>query len=174
MAPRARPHCHHTALWHSHLGCTSAACADRYCLAACVVRIYRYVWELDYSALATCCPLIDGASHTTGRLSFRFVGTGYGVRYQELMDTAWRFVVKSASLKPVKGLPDPKDWDSRVKVTCYPGDSKGSSDIHQGDRLDDPTRPEFGTVLDIPYVPTSVARAVAPAPPPPRTHRAWY
>ena len=134
------------------LTAVNAPVTSRYCLAACNIRLYQYVWQLEYSALATCCPLIDGASHTTGRLSFRFVGTGYGVKYQELMDTAWRFVVKSAALKPVKGLPDPIDWDTRVKVTCYPGDSKGSSDVHQGDRLKDPTNPEFGTVLDIPCV----------------------
>ena len=97
--------------------------------------------------------MISPANHTIGRLKFRFVGNTDVLKFQELLGYAWNVTVLSSKLSPLPGFPDSKDWDTRVKVTTYPTDLKGSTDIRQGDRVKpDPLHPQFEETLALPYV----------------------
>lgn len=117
------------------------------------MRIYSYVWHRRYLALDTCVPLVDGVGHTIGRLNLRFDGTrGYEPQFQHLHEAAWQVHVFQALLKPQEGMLPPEEWDSRVKVSCYPGTHKGSTPILQGNLLARPTLPKYGRRLDFPYV----------------------
>jgi len=117
------------------------------------VRVYRYVWNRNYLALDTCFPLANAVGHTVGRVDVQFGGTnGHKPRYRHVQDTAWRVLVRQAWLSPQEGLADPVDWDSRVKISMYPGSLKGTTDIKQGNLEADPLVVKYCQHLDFPYV----------------------
>lgn len=89
------------------------------------------MWVGDYKGLETAVPLVDGSAHTIGRLQFKFLGKAQATRYQELLDCCWAMTIKSAHLDKehtALELP-PEEWDTRVKITSYPGKSKGTTNL---------------------------------------------